>query len=97
MSRSRSQGSSRSSRTIFLKKEVEIISIALNPTWSIWAATGSIMSVRMAPAHRLMCPSRSVVSTKCTGFILSSTVLPQYLHLDDCRDGVRFKQLASCT
>ena len=61
--RTRSQGSSLSSRTHFLRWEADISSMASNPASSMVRATGSIMPVVMRSAQRLWCPSRSVVST----------------------------------
>jgi hypothetical protein len=40
-----------------------MISAASKPARSSCSAIGSIMPVRMFDAHRLRCPSRSVVST----------------------------------
>ena len=52
-SRTRSQGSSLSSRTHFLRCDPEISSMASNPARSICSATESIMPVVMFSAHRL--------------------------------------------
>lgn len=62
--RRRSQGSSLRSRTHFLKKTLDISSMASKPARSIRSAMGRIIPVRMRVAHRLNWPSRKVVSTK---------------------------------
>ncbi|HXG51383.1 MAG TPA: hypothetical protein VNN77_08275 [candidate division Zixibacteria bacterium] len=51
--RTRSQGSSRSSRTVFLRCEPEISSMPSKPARSRFSATGSIMPVVMFSAQRL--------------------------------------------
>ena len=62
--RMRSKGSSLRSRTHFLRKMLDISSRASKPARPIRSAMGSIIPVRMRVAHRLIWPSRNVVSTK---------------------------------
>src|SRR3989338_11689068 len=69
-SRTRSQGSSLSSFTHFLRWEPDISSIPSKPAWSMRSATGSIIPVVIFSAHRLWCPSRMVVSTNRMVFIV---------------------------
>ncbi len=52
-SRTRSQGSSLSSRTVFFKCEPEISSIPSNPASSRFLAIGNIIPVVIFSAHRL--------------------------------------------
>ena len=52
-SRTRSQGSSFSSRTVFLRCEPEISSMPSKPASSKFLAIGSIMPVVMFSAHKL--------------------------------------------
>jgi len=52
-SRTRSHGSSLSSRTVFLRCEPAISSMPSNPALSMFFAIGNIMPVVMFSAHRL--------------------------------------------
>ena len=74
ISRTRSHGSSLSSRTHFFRCDPEISSMASNPARSICSATESIMPVVMFSAHRLWCPSRRVVSTKVMSLLIASAM-----------------------
>ena len=71
-SRTHSQGFCFCSRTYFLIIVEQKNSSDSNPARSIASATASIVPVLIPSAQRLCCPSRSVVSIKCTSLMVKS-------------------------